>query len=119
MVRGAEPGRREGAEAEERAMAERDLPGEPDQHVEAERGDAVDADQDELAQQVVAREQRYDQQEGDTEARRDGRAARAEQRHVRAIAGAEVAARPWIRHERHDLAPSRHSRSIFSVPNRP
>src|SRR5439155_6244263 len=37
-MRGAEPGRGEGAEAEECAVAERDLAGEPDQHGEPERG---------------------------------------------------------------------------------
>ena len=71
-------------------------PGEPDQHVEPQRGDAVDADQDELAQNVIAGEQRQREQKRDAGAGHDHRSPGPEHGHVCGVAGAEVAAGPGI-----------------------
>jgi hypothetical protein len=60
-----EVGRGEGAEQKERGVPDRDLPGEADQNVEAERCDGKDADLDQDAERVGAQQLRRKTQQHD------------------------------------------------------
>ena len=80
------PGGGKRAETEKCAVAQRYLAGEPDQHVEPQRGDAVDADQDELAQNVIAGEQRQREQKRNAGAGHDHRSPGPEHGHVCGVA---------------------------------
>ena len=110
-----EIGRGEGAEQKERGVADRDLAGEADQDVQAERGDAEDADLDQDAEPVFVQDA----------------AARSRPARCRAIAklrlvvvgkivvsagvaGAEIAGR-----DQEGAAMIDYTRSMSLVPNRP
>ena len=82
--------RRERAEQEECGVTNRNLPGEAHQHVEPERGDAIDADLDQQAQPVFIEEKwrgagQQDAGDGEVPARHRG-----EDSGVRGVGGAEV-----------------------------
>src|SRR5690606_9373433 len=108
-----EVGGRERAEAEEDGVPDGNLPGEADEDVEAERGDAeiADLDQDAEAVLVEIERRRGDQRDARHAERR--RRARRENRGVRRVARVEVAARPIVGNARHQ------TRSMSLVPNRP
>ena len=93
------------AETKESAVPQRDLAGEADQNVQPDRSNGEDANDHQLVDHRNRRKQRQDQSDDRQDDRRTLRGGRLEERHIRGIAGAEIAAWAWIRDVRHRSNP--------------
>ena len=78
-------------------MPDRDLPGETDQEVEPERGDAEIADLDQEVEAILAHGERRQAQERDPDATEGKRGLRRKDRLIRSVGGLEIAARAQSR----------------------